>query len=333
MRKKLKHAFIPHHGNNYKPSLFEYASISSVLVVGIIFFLSSMATHQFVANTEQGAAVYASVLVDLTNKSRVENNGAKLVISETLTKAAQMKAEDMASKQYFAHTSPDGTTPWYWFQKAGYNFVYAGENLAVDFHESADIQNAWLLSPKHRDNIVDTRFREIGIATKTADWQGRQTIFVVQLFGTPAKASSTPLALASENNSESKPDAKVAGAKIEEVAGAKTGEIVVLDEKKNIEGNTVDSTIIVENQSAIPEEHLAESSEINASFFEKAIVQLPAVTSTALMALSAMILLGLILFIFIEIRKQHPKHVIVGIFVFAIMSSLAYASYTYILPV
>ena len=47
--------------------------------------------------------------------------------------AAQAKADDMATKGYFAHTSPDGKNSWYWFKQAGYTFTYAGENLALDF--------------------------------------------------------------------------------------------------------------------------------------------------------------------------------------------------------
>jgi uncharacterized protein YkwD len=44
-----------------------------------------------------------------------------------------MKANDMATLSYFAHTSPSGLTPWHWFAKANYVFSYAGENLAIDF--------------------------------------------------------------------------------------------------------------------------------------------------------------------------------------------------------
>ena len=38
----------------------------------------------------------------------------------------------MAKNEYFAHTSPTGITPWYWLSQVDYNFIYAGENLAVD---------------------------------------------------------------------------------------------------------------------------------------------------------------------------------------------------------
>ena len=60
---------------------------------------------------------------------------------------------DMAEKSYFAHTSPEGLTPWYWITLAGYRFSLAGENLAIDFTESEDVENAWMNSPAHRASI------------------------------------------------------------------------------------------------------------------------------------------------------------------------------------
>jgi len=50
-----------------------------------------------------------------------------------LEQAAQLKANDMAEKGYFAHTSPDGKTPWEWLKDVSYPFLAAGENLAVNF--------------------------------------------------------------------------------------------------------------------------------------------------------------------------------------------------------
>lgn len=347
MRKKIKRALIPRADNDYKPTLFHYATMSAVLVVGIIFFLSSVAVNKFVTTTEQGAAVYSSVLVDLTNKARVQNDATTLVVSDTLSKAAQMKADDMAARQYFAHTSPNGTTPWYWFQKAGYEFAYAGENLAVDFTESVDVENAWLASPKHRDNIVDSRFTEIGIATKTAVWQGRQTTFVVQLFGTPsrlaiatptnslpANSATTPVVATSDMLDVELSESQVAGAnKSNNVASIK-----VVSENLN--------TIIVQN-TAVPEVggssnvHNAQSGAQSnafgltaqtdaskASFADKTIIRIPNISNYALTGLAVMVLVGLILFVFIEIKRQHPKHVIFGIVAFFILSALAYTSHS-----
>lgn len=105
--------------------------------------------------------------------------------NDLLSAAAQLKANDMAAKGYFAHVSPDGKTPWYWIDKVGYSYDYAGENLAVNFIDSADVSNAWMASPTHRANILNPVFKEVGTATAVGTYKGRNAIFVVQLFGTP----------------------------------------------------------------------------------------------------------------------------------------------------
>jgi len=98
-------------------------------------------------------------------------------------KAAQMKAEDMAKRGYFSHEGPLGESPWSWLDKVGYSYVYAGENLAVNFSDSVEVHKAWLNSPKHRDNILGRNFSEVGVGTATGEFEGRQSIFVVQFFG------------------------------------------------------------------------------------------------------------------------------------------------------
>lgn len=133
------------------------------------------------------AVIYASVLVNLTNQNRVVANLSELTVNPVLEQAAQMKADDMASKGYFAHNTPEGFTPWYWFNKAGYKYAFAGENLAVNFENSKDVETAWMNSPGHFLNIMNPKFTEIGIATSTGIYKGRQAIFVVQLFGAPSK--------------------------------------------------------------------------------------------------------------------------------------------------
>jgi len=148
---------------------------------------------RFLISKDQYAAVIAAVLVDLANGDRATQHLGTLTINERLVAAAQAKANDMAAKSYFAHVSPEGVNPWHWFTQAGYKFEYAGENLAVDFNDSADVNSAWMNSPTHRQNILDPHFTEIGIAIAQGMYQGRPTTFVVQEFGSPA-SQSRPIA-------------------------------------------------------------------------------------------------------------------------------------------
>jgi uncharacterized protein YkwD len=158
-------------------------SVCLLLIAIVLIGVPSLRTNVF----DSLSAIYASVLVNLTNQNRAVANVSQLIVNPILEKAAQMKADDMAAKGYFAHNTPDGKTPWYWFNLAGYKYTYAGENLAVNFQESADVETAWMNSHGHFLNIMNPKFTEIGIATSTGIYKGRQAVFVVQLFGAPLK--------------------------------------------------------------------------------------------------------------------------------------------------
>ena len=159
------------------------AGLFAFLIV-LIFGLAATDTY-FLRNGSL-AAVISSVLVDLANSDRSANAIGGLAVSPVLTKIAQDKANDMAAKSYFAHVSPDGHDPWYWFAVEGYVYSYAGENLAVDFTDSAAVETAWMNSPEHRANLLNSHFTEIGIATAQGTYEGHATIFVAEEFGTPA---------------------------------------------------------------------------------------------------------------------------------------------------
>ena len=174
-------------GNQWKkckeliPFKLAIAALVAVLIlVGSVPILRTSVLNSF-------SAIYAAVLVNLTNQNRTKSDIAELKVSPMLEKAAQMKADDMAAKGYFAHNTPEGKTPWYWFDKAGYKYTYAGENLAVNFENSEDVETAWMNSRGHFLNIMNPKFTEIGIATSTGTYKGRTAIFVVQLFGAPAR--------------------------------------------------------------------------------------------------------------------------------------------------
>lgn len=158
-------------------------TLFAVVIVGL--FVSTAFLARSVIQSGQLAAVISSVLVDLTNKDRKEEELGTLTMNPVLVAAAQAKANDMAEKGYFAHVSPEGIDPWHWIREAGYSFTYAGENLAVNFSDSEDVVSAWMGSPGHRANILNGTFTEIGIATAVGEYKGEKTTFVVQMFGTP----------------------------------------------------------------------------------------------------------------------------------------------------
>jgi len=190
-RQTLKNYFIPHEGNDNKPHILRARTIAFVVMVALVAESGFVFGIKYVVpRSKLFGIIVASALVDETNQNRVSNNLPDLEISPLLQAAAQEKANDMASKGYFAHTSPQGLTPWYWFQQVGYDFDYAGENLAVNFSDSQDVTTAWMNSPEHRANILSTDFTQVGIATAQGVYDGQPTTFVVEEFGAPAPAAA-----------------------------------------------------------------------------------------------------------------------------------------------
>jgi uncharacterized protein YkwD len=191
---KIQHFLFPTISNNRHPSLYRYEALALILLVASVCELGAV-----VSTSQIGKGIFAAVLpstlVELTNTERANDNQKILILNDTLTRAAQAKAEDMASRHYFAHNSPDGREPWWWFQQAGYAYTYAGENLAIDFNDSTAVIDAWMNSPKHRENILKGQYTQIGIGIAQGDYDGHATTFVVQFFGTPAASPSvsTPI--------------------------------------------------------------------------------------------------------------------------------------------
>ena len=178
---------VPHEGNDYRPHLLQRGAMIMMLILILLSFLAA----NFQALLWQSSdwlvgAVLPAVVVDLTNTQRLEMALSVLVRNPVLDAAATLKAQDMAKNSYFSHDSPTGVTPWHWFKEAGYPFVNAGENLAVYFSDSGEVVDAWMKSPTHRANIVGSQYREIGVGTAKGTYNGFDTVFVVQLFGTPA---------------------------------------------------------------------------------------------------------------------------------------------------
>jgi hypothetical protein len=189
MKKRLKKYLIPHRENDYKPHLLRpkfVALVCLVVVVAESAFL--FGAHYLVPRSKLFGIIVTNALVDETNQSRTSNDLPALHENSLLDAAAQLKANDMVANNYFAHTSPAGLTPWYWFEQVGYNFNYAGENLAVNFSDSQDVTNAWMNSPEHRANILDGNYTDIGMATAQGTYEGHPATYVVELFGSEAPA-------------------------------------------------------------------------------------------------------------------------------------------------
>lgn len=123
-------------------------------------------------------------IINLTNKLRAEHNLTRLSSNSKLEEAAQAKAEAIFENQSFQHNLPESN--FYEFvDRTGYRYDSLGENLAIDLDDPKIIVEKWMNSPLHRDNLLDPRHQEIGVAMKTATVNGITTTVTVQLMAKP----------------------------------------------------------------------------------------------------------------------------------------------------
>ncbi|OQX50730.1 hypothetical protein B5M47_03335 [candidate division CPR3 bacterium 4484_211] len=185
--KRICSLFLPRPQNKRRPhilrhySLFPLFSAFILLQVNLALFQSSNPNILSFATS-----IYQQDFFKLINQERQKANVPILVESPKLNYAAQLKAQNMFKNDYWAHVGPDGTTPWDFLKEVDYNYTYAGENLAKDFNTSAGVVAGWMASPSHRSNVLNSKFKEMGIAVVNGVLLGEETTLVVQLFGTPA---------------------------------------------------------------------------------------------------------------------------------------------------
>lgn len=183
---------VPHERNHYQPHLLHHRTLVVLSVLLVTVKITSFSLLEFAPGAEVVAsAITQESVLELTNRSRVAASIPPLTYNTTLEKAAQLKADDMLARQYFAHNTPDGKTPWTFFDRVGYAYLSAGENLAVHFSDVEPLQDAWMNSPGHRANILNSTFKEMGVGIARGTFEGHESVFVVEEFGNPAVVTAS----------------------------------------------------------------------------------------------------------------------------------------------
>lgn len=326
----VKKYILPHKANQYKPHVLREGFVVGVFSIALVLFCTSLGSSYLIRKTDFGAAVISAVLVDLTNEHRIENNQKPLSINPLLQKAAMMKAKDMAENSYFAHTSPSGVTPWQWFSKAGYSFAYAGENLAINFSESLDVEKAWISSPSHHANLINEKFDETGIAVYEGTYQGRPTTFVVQLFGKKAKVKPSNLVASSLEINQGKggtsPLGEVKGESIAQapIDPSDPAPVLLVEEK---------TFAVAQNINATSDDSEAPSMMIPryASSLEKALLRQPKVVQAIYLGFIILIYFVLVITIVVELRTERVKNIVLGILLLCLLGALAYINSGFVL--
>lgn len=309
-------------------------------------------------------AVLPAVIVDLTNKERGHGELGTLKHSSVLDAAAKLKADDMAQNEYFAHYSPKGISPWHWFGEVKYNFVHAGENLAIHFTDSADIMQAWMDSPTHRANIMNGNYTEIGVGTAEGTFEGFKTVYVVQLFGTPAApvvSKLKPVVAGASTDAETKPQTVQKKTETKVLAEAVSIRESVVTEKAKPVPVEVKEVVVEKEKPVIatstePEKTSAENMQITNTgvamysdfvststggipatidanthskaettpFFFTLATQPHKILQILYLLIGGFVFCSLLLSIFIEIRQQQPLQIAYGVGLLSLMCMLFY---------
>ena len=118
----------------------------------------------------------ASEVVRLTNSARSQNGYAALVEDGALSEAAAVRAREIARS--FSHTRPSGASVSSALSESGVSYLRAGENIASGQKSASEVVNAWMNSPGHRANILNSSYSRIGSASVNING----TLYWVQLF-------------------------------------------------------------------------------------------------------------------------------------------------------
>lgn len=106
---------------------------------------------------------YEQQVVNLTNQERTKRGLQPLKVATDLSNMAGVKATDMRDNHYFDHNSPKYGSPFDMMKQFGISYSYAGENIAAGQRTPQEVVNAWMNSPGHRANILNSHYTYIGV--------------------------------------------------------------------------------------------------------------------------------------------------------------------------
>lgn len=166
-------------------------SLPGMAVLALIAVSMGAGAADTLVARESSGAVRARV-VELVNAARSKPRrcgsrrfaaAAPLSSSRKLNEAATAHARDMARHKYFEHQGRNGSQPRDRVRHAGYEWRLTGENIAFGPESAEEVVAGWLASPGHCENIMEPRFRDIGVGVAVGRQRGH--IYWVQEFGAP----------------------------------------------------------------------------------------------------------------------------------------------------
>ena len=186
---KAKDFFIPHAGNNHHPHILHtkralFYSLFFIAIKAVVFiFAISIPIQAFMM--PDVLKEQRNEILRLVEETRAANGLSTLSGADKLYSSSQKKSEDMVVNSYFSHVGPGNRDLKYFLNQENYAYRYAGENLAMGFSDAKSVVNAWIKSPLHYQNIIDSDFSETGMGIASGDYKGKETVFITQHFGAP----------------------------------------------------------------------------------------------------------------------------------------------------
>lgn len=116
----------------------------------------------YIPNIQDVKTQEAEVL-RLVNIERSKSGLRPLTMNWELSRIARYKSQDMINKNYFSHISPTYGSPFNMMENFGLKFSAAGENIAMGQKTPAEVVTAWMNSPGHRANILNTSYTQLGV--------------------------------------------------------------------------------------------------------------------------------------------------------------------------
>jgi uncharacterized protein YkwD len=147
-----------------------------------------------VPSAKDSSAISRQIL-DLVNRARLAGRrcggkayppAAPLILNPLLASAALAHSHDMAVYGGFDHRGHDGSSPAMRVERAGYGYLIVGENIAAGAMTPGEVTQGWLESPAHCENIMDSRFSEIGIAF-AVNLSSSELVYWTQEFAAPRR--------------------------------------------------------------------------------------------------------------------------------------------------
>lgn len=117
----------------------------------------------------QSAGPLADEVVSLVNSERSHHGCDPVDVDERLTAAAQEHSEDMDSRDYMSHHSPEGEGPGERAERHGYH-AWGAENVAKGQTDPEQVMDAWMNSDGHRRNILNCDLESIGVGESGHAW-------------------------------------------------------------------------------------------------------------------------------------------------------------------